>query len=84
MTTEENTWTRLKPLFRAAFPDADIEAIRPETTADDVFGWDSMAHVTLIVSIEEEFGIMFEPEEVTGFENVGELVALVGKKTNNV
>ena len=72
--------TRLKPLFADAFPDADADAIGPGTVADDVVGWDSMAHVVLIANIEDEFAIQFEPEEVTGFANVGELMALIARK----
>ena len=74
---------RLRPLFREAFPDADVDAIRANTMADDVMGWDSMAHVTLIVTIEETFGVMFAPEEVLGFANVGELVALIARKSHS-
>jgi acyl carrier protein len=72
---------RLTPLFRDAFPEADAGAIGPQTVAEDVTGWDSMAHVSLIVSIEEGFEIRFEPEGVTGFSNVGELIALIAGKT---
>jgi acyl carrier protein len=72
---------RLKPLFQEAFPDAEVDQIGPDTVADDVFGWDSMAHVTLIVSIEEEFGVRFEPDEITGFSNVGELIEMIARKT---
>jgi acyl carrier protein len=74
---------RLKPLLREAFPDADAGAIGLETTAEDVVGWDSMAHVGLIAAIEEEFGIEFEPREITGFENVGDLVALIALKAGD-
>ena len=81
MTLTGEVGNRVKSLLRAALPDADIEAIGADTVADDVFGWDSMAHVSIIVSIEEEFGILFEPAEVTGFDNVGQLIALIDKKT---
>lgn len=71
---------RLKPLFRDAFPEAEIDRIGPSTSADDVFGWDSIAHVNLIVSIEEEFGVRFEPDEITAFSNVGELIEMIARK----
>jgi acyl carrier protein len=74
---------RLKPLLREAFPDADVETIRLDTTADDVIGWDSMAHVGLMAAIEDEFGIEFEPKEITGFEDVGGLVRLIALKSCN-
>ncbi len=73
---------RLKPLFAEAFPDADADKIGPETTANDVVGWDSMAHVGLMAAIEDEFAVQFEPEEVTSSANVGGLIALVARKVN--
>lgn len=71
---------RLRPLLRQALPDADIDTIGPNTTPDDVIGWDSMAHVTLMASIEEAFAIMFTPQQITDFSMVGDLVALIARK----
>jgi acyl carrier protein len=80
MTSEQDIMERLKPLLRDSFPDADIDAMGSNTIAADVVGWDSMAHVTLIVSIEETFGIAFAPEEITSFADLGELVHLIATK----
>jgi acyl carrier protein len=74
---------RLKPLLREAFPDADTDSFGPGTAADDVVGWDSMAHVGLMAAIEDEFQVQFDPEEITAFANVGELVALVARKVGD-
>ena len=73
---------RLRPLLREAFPDADAEAMGPATVADDVVGWDSMAHVGLMAAIEDEFKIQFEPEEITSFDNLGQLVAMIARKVD--
>jgi acyl carrier protein len=48
-----------------------IAAIKPETTAADVDGWDSISNTTLMVSIEERFGVRFTDDEIGGFENLG-------------
>lgn len=74
---------RLMPLLREAFPDADAQAFGPGTAADDVVGWDSMAHVGLMAAVEDEFHVQFEPEEITSFANVGELVALIARKAGD-
>ena len=47
--------------------------------AADVEGWDSLQHVTLILSIERAFGIKFTSKQVAKLENVGEMAALVEK-----
>jgi acyl carrier protein len=50
------------------------------TTAADVEGWDSIAHVLLILGSEREFGVRFESSELANVANVGEFVTLVESK----
>ena len=54
--------------------------LRPETTAADVDGWDSVVHVMLVVASERKFGIRFEGSEIANAANVGEFVSLVESK----
>lgn len=54
--------------------------LRPETTAADVEGWDSVVHVMLILASEREFGVRFESAEIANASNVGEFVELVEAK----
>jgi len=51
------------------------------TTADLVPGWDSLRHVRIIMAVEEAFGIRFRTLEAIRLKNVGELQALIDKKT---
>ena len=60
--------------------DEDGIVLVEETTADDVEGWDSMAHVKLIIAMEAEFGIRFESHEFAAPENIGEMVSLIEGK----
>ena len=48
----------LTQVFHDVFDDDDI-VLTPETTADDIDGWDSQTHVLLIVAAEQRFGIKF-------------------------
>ena len=43
-------------------------------TARDGEGWDSLAHVTIIVALERAFGIRFRMAERAALKNVGDLV----------
>ncbi|HEV8724152.1 MAG TPA: acyl carrier protein [Candidatus Binatia bacterium] len=43
------------------------------TTAYDILGWDSVAHLNLMFSIEEHFGVMFSGNELAEFKNIDEL-----------
>jgi len=70
---------RLTPIFRNVLDNDDL-VITPATKAADVDGWDSLAHIHLVVSIEKTFGMRFSAEEVSSLENVGDLVALIMKK----
>jgi acyl carrier protein len=49
-------------------------ALQPGMTASDVAGWDSLAHVQILVAIEHAFGIRFRTGEMASIANVGELV----------
>lgn len=61
--------------------DVDDLVVTPATTAADVEDWDSLSHIRLIVAIERAFGIKFTNAEIEGLQDVGELVAVIEKKT---
>ena len=69
----------LTEIFRTMFNMPDLE-IRDDLTASDVPGWDSFNHINLIISIEEEFGIRFTSEEVSGMKNAGDLKRILALK----
>jgi acyl carrier protein len=77
-----NTLARLNLVFRDVFDDEDLE-ISTVTTADDVEGWDSLMHVTLMLRVEKAFGVRFTSSQVAGLENVGQLVDLIDAKLGN-
>jgi acyl carrier protein len=56
--------------------------LRPETTAADVEGWDSVVHIMLVLASERKFGVRFESSEIASAANVGEFVSLVESKLN--
>lgn len=51
--------------------------LKPSTTAADVEGWDSIAHIQFMMRLEEELGIRFKTAEISGLRNVGELAERV-------
>jgi acyl carrier protein len=70
---------RLQGVFQDVFDDPKL-AIAPTTTASDVSGWDSLTNINLIFAIEREFHVKFALGEIQELNNVGEMVALIGKK----
>ncbi len=63
---------QLEAIFQSVINDDDL-ALSDETTAEDVEGWDSVAHINLMFSIEREFGIQFAGNELAEFQNIGQL-----------
>lgn len=57
------TQTRLLKCFSAVFPDLPYDDI-PTASLATVESWDSVATVTLLTVIEEEFGLQFEPDDL--------------------
>ena len=48
-----------------------------QTIATDVPGWDSLAHVRIVVAVERAYRTRFETGQITSLKNVGDLVRLV-------
>jgi acyl carrier protein len=53
-----------------------------ETKAFEVPGWDSLRHVALLTAIENEYGIRLGGLEVMRLKNIGDLDALVARKSS--
>ncbi len=70
---------RLLPLFREVLNDDNV-TIAPESDADSIPGYDSLAHIDIVSAIEQEFSISFEFTEIVALNNVGDMVGLIGRK----
>jgi acyl carrier protein len=64
---------KVQDVFREVFDDQTLTIYR-EMQAKDVDGWDSLNHITLIMTLEDTFKIKFTTREVMGFQNVGEMM----------
>lgn len=69
----------LEGTFRRFFHNPEIRLER-STTAFDIDGWDSLANINLILTIESDFKIKIHASEVIRFRNVGDLIDLIAKK----
>jgi acyl carrier protein len=69
-------YARLTEIFQDVF-DEDAIQLTPELSAKDVDGWDSLAHIRLILTVEKAFKIKLSTSEIGKLENVGDLVALI-------
>ena len=73
--TREEVYERLTGVFEDVFEE-EIP-LSDSTTAADVPGWDSISHITLLVCIEQEFGIKLPMKDVVHLRNVGDMVSLI-------
>jgi acyl carrier protein len=63
-----DTVTRLKTCFQTVFPSLPEESII-EATQSAVAEWDSLATITLVNVIEEEFGIQVDYDLLPQFDS---------------
>jgi acyl carrier protein len=71
--------SRLTQVFRDVFHN-DSLTLSPELTAQDIAGWDSLAHVTLMLSVQRAFRVRLSAAETSRLQDVGALMALLRSK----
>lgn len=67
---------KVSEIIREVFDDESI-VVTEHTVAGDVDGWDSLMHITLLGTVEDEFDIKFAMKDVVGMKNVGHMVDLI-------
>lgn len=77
-----STLERLQPIFQDVLDNPDLRIDR-SSSALTVPGWDSLAHINLVVAIEHEFKIKFALGELEELKDVGEMVDLMERKINS-
>lgn len=53
------------------------ERITLRSSVDNIETWDSLQHLNLILALEQEFGLQFEPEEMESMNSIEQLVELL-------
>lgn len=74
--TREEIFAKVQDIFREVFDDEEL-VIADETNSDDIEDWDSLEHISLIVSMEKEFNLKFDIKQVNKLENVGQMVDMI-------
>ena len=63
--------------------DDAASVIALESTAADLPGWTSMAHLDLVLALEKHFNVMFEAEEIAELASVKAIVGALEKERAN-
>ena len=77
--TREEIMEKVNGIFRDVFDDETL-VITDSTNSDDIEDWDSLEHISLIISMEKELNMKFDIKEVNKLENVGQMVDMIKKK----
>ena len=56
------------------------DEVNPELSSDSVETWDSFRHLQLILAIESEFGVQFDPQQIPELTTVAKLEAVLEQK----
>jgi len=75
----DNVFQRVQKAFGSAF-EVEPDSITISTSPSDIKAWDSMGHVTLASSLEQEFNLNFDVDELMEMENVRAIVRIVQSK----
>lgn len=69
---------RLRDAFRTSLdlaPDAPVDDLQYQDNAQ----WDSLAHMSLVAAIEDEFDVMIDTDDVINMSSFTEAVRILGK-----
>jgi len=53
------------------------EQVTGQLSPEQIEGWDSVQHLNLILAVESEFDLVFEPEEIDQMKTLGEISAVI-------
>jgi acyl carrier protein len=68
---------RVETIFRQSF---EIEKFTEDLSIDNVPGWDSMAHVGLILALQKEFGMSITPADAIELTNVKNIIQYLSNR----
>ncbi len=71
----------LNLIFQQVLKSTDI-ALKNETTAQDIDGWDSLTNMMLINEIEKKFNVRFTFRDIVKLKNVGDICNAIQLKMN--
>ncbi len=71
-----DTLQGIQEIMREEFKNPAL-VVEPATSAEDIDGWDSLAHARLILALEERFKVEFPAARLFDLQNVGELGELI-------
>lgn len=55
-------------------------ALTPTSSPDTIESWDSVQHLSLVMTLESSLGVQFAPEDIEKMRSVGAIETLIASK----
>src|ERR1700722_13864227 len=81
MMSREQIVSQTQVIFREVLDSTKL-VMTNELADCKVKGWDSLNHMTLVMTLEEHFKVKFTTREVMGWRKVGEMLDCLDAKLN--
>ncbi len=78
-TSSSDLLEELQSIVRKELDQPNLQ-LTASTGVGEIPDWDSLAHVRIIVAIENRFRVFFDPDEYTEFTSVGEMIDSIADK----
>ena len=70
---------KLKAMVKEQF-DINVDGVTPQTDIKKDLGLDSLDIVEILMSVEEEWGIIIDDDETASLKTVADVIALIERK----
>lgn len=72
-------WDRVRAIA-ADMLEVPASKITPAASPESLDTWDSVHHLNLVIALEQEFGLQFEPEEIDQMKDIQHILDILGSK----
>lgn len=79
---QENVESRIHQIVADIFG-VPVETVTSDSSPDTIETWDSLKHLELVLSMEQELGVTFDPEEIAEMLDVELVVDIVTDKLSS-
>ncbi len=76
MSTVSEVQATLSPRLRSVIADVlglSVDEVGPSAAAGQLEGWDSFGHLQVVLALEAEFGVQFDPQRIPELTTVAKL-----------
>lgn len=78
---KKEVFKKLEIIFADVFANDEI-MLNEDTNANDIEGWDSLTHITILEAVQDEYGVKFNLDEIIEMKNVGDMINAILNKVD--